>query len=186
MSASKAKSDIVPADEQETPQYDDHDWTRVDRQIVKWMGKKSVREIAEETGVPQADLMRRKQELVESVDEITLQMQRLQLMATLQEIADIALERAKASVDEFKAGLFNSSVAAVKELLKQVDRLESRGNTAVDALNQLRIREIVRLMGRVVDSGVQEIAQAHGLDEADLKEVFTSRLVLEAAEMDGA
>lgn len=174
-------SDALISATVEEPEYDDHDWTRVDRQIIDAFGKKSIRQLSEETGVSQADLMRRKQELVDSVDVLTIQMQRMKLMATLQEAADYAFDVAKNAIDEYKAGAVNSAVAAIKELLKQLDRLERQGSGQIDSLNRMRVRELLGIVEEAVYTSVAVLSERHGIPEQDFLSEFQVRLA-DAAE----
>lgn len=160
------------------------DWTRVDRKIITAHGKKSARQLSEETGLTPEQLLQRKQELVDSVDELTILMQKHALMGDLQEIADEARKAASSSMDEFKAGLYNARIAAIKLMLTQLEKLERTSNVAVESLNALRVRELMRLMDRVVFTGVHQIAEAHGLDEQELLSTFQETLQIEAQKMD--
>lgn len=157
------------------------DWSRVDRKIVSSFGRKSVKELAKETNIPQEVLLQRKQELVDSVDALTIQMQKHQLMANLHEISQKAQEDYENSPWETKSGLLNSAVAAVKELLKQLNLLESRGTAEVESLNKMRLRELLSLVDRVVYSGISEAAERYDIPERELQDIFFSRLTTEAA-----
>lgn len=156
----------------------------VERVIWKGLGRKSAKVIAEETGLSPVEVLRWKKELLEGVDELTIQEKRVKLMADLQDVADRARDLAEASISEFQAGLLNSSVAAMKALLVETARLEKADNSKVEALNQLRVRELLNLLTAVVDAGVEEISEAYELDPDDLIAVFNRKLVEEAEKRD--
>lgn len=160
------------------------DWTRVDRKIVSSFGRKSVKELSKETNIPQEVLLQRKQELVDSVDALTIQMQKHQLMGDLQEIADQAREKTQGIADEFLAGVLNSRIAAIKELMKQLTALEKVSNVEVESLNELRTKELLRLMDRVVASGIERVVTGFGLDRDEVTDIFLSQLAIEAEAMD--
>lgn len=171
-----ATTALAPAEER--------NWDRIDRLIVAAYGKKSARQLAEETGLSAEELLQRKQELVDSVDELTILMQKHSLIGDLQDVAEEAKNAAKNSQDEFKAGLYNARVAAIKLLLTQLEKLERNSNVAVESLNALRVKELLRLMDRVVFTGAREIAKSHGIDEAEILNVFQETLQIEAEKMD--
>lgn len=171
-----ATTDIAPAEER--------NWERIDRLIIASYGKKSARQLSVETGLSAEELMQRKQELVDSIDELTILMHKQSLIGDLQDVAEEARDAAKNSQDEFKAGLYNARVAAIKLLLTQLEKLERNSNVAVESLNALRLKELMRLVDVTIFNGVGQIAQTHGLDEEELLAVFKETLQIEAEKMD--
>lgn len=163
---------------------EERDWTRIDRLIIASYGKKTARQLSQETGLSAEELMQRKQELVDSIDEITVQMQIQSLIGDLQDVAEFAKDAAKSSADEFKAGLLNARVAAIKLLLAQLEKLQRNSNVAVESLNALRLKEIMRLVDATIFKGVEQIAQTYGIDEDELLTVFKETLQIEAEKMD--
>ena len=160
------------------------DQERVDELIWRGAGVKSVRKIAEETGLRPEEVLRRKNELLEEVDPLTIQQTRQRLIIDLQRIARKTQEDYESSPFEFKAGLVNSAVASMKLVLAEMTRAEKADNSRVESLNQKRVAELVNLMREVVDISVVEIATKHGLDEEDLYEVFNRRMVEAAQKRD--
>lgn len=157
------------------------DQSRVDEIIWKHVGLKSVREISEMAGVKPEEVLRRKNELLEGIDVLSIQQKRQRLLIELDGMARDARERAKNTVDEFYAGTVNASAGAIKTMLNELSRMEKQDSAKIDALNQKRVSELVALIREVVDVSVVEIATQHNLDEADLYEVFNRRMI-EAAE----
>jgi hypothetical protein len=155
---------------------------RVQRYVLRYIGKKSAREMASELGVTPEEILRAKRELIEFVDPLTLQLQRLQLLTKLQELADMAYEKAAQISDERNfSGAINSSVGAIKTLLIEYNRASAKDDVAVSSLNQLRVRELFSLMVEVIEAGVREISDEHGLDEQELYGVFNRNLSEAAA-----
>ncbi len=122
--------------------------------------------------------------MLESVDDLTIQQHQQKLMVNLQEMADAAQDDYKNAPMEFKAGILNSAIAATKEVLKQLAAISRQTDDKVVALNNLRVRELLRLMDRVVETGAKKLADDHDLDFDDVMAVFLTRLEIEAAEMD--
>lgn len=155
---------------------------RIERIVWKNLGLKSARQIADEAGVSPETVLRVKKSLLDGVDSLTLQEKRARFMAELQELSQEARERASRMSDEFFAGAVNSSVSAMKALLVELARMEKADNSKVEALNELRVRELLRLMTAVVESGVREVSEEFDLDESRVMDIFNARLVIEAQE----
>lgn len=157
------------------------DQGRVDELIWKHIGLKSVREIASLTGLKPEEVLRRKNELLDGVDVLSIQQKRQRLLIELDGMARDARERASGASDEFFSGAINASTGAIKTMLGELARQEKADTSKVETLNQKRVSELVSLMREVVDISVVEIAAKHELDEEDLYEVFNRRMI-EAAE----
>lgn len=160
------------------------DQGRIDEVIWRHMGVKSTREIAEMAGVSPAEVLRRTNELIDSVDVLSIQVKRQRLLIELDGMARDARDRAKGTIDEFYSGMLNSSVAAIKTMLQELARMERQDSGKVEALNNLRVRELMRLVDSTVRMTLTEIAQEHDLDEDELMEVFQGHLVEAAREME--
>lgn len=168
-SASNGQS-VTP--KEQTTVYDAEIWDR--------LGSKSPKQIADDLGVTPTFVVGRVKELLEAVDALTIEQQISQAMVRLNQIAQDAQDAAKNTIDEYKAGMWNSAISAHAKVLDQLHRLKKQNDGAVDELNRRRIAELVALMSEVVTAGVQEIVARHGLDEDELLDLFNDKL-LEAA-----
>lgn len=153
---------------------------RADAIIMRHVGRKPVSEIAQMAGMKPEEVLRRKSDLINSIDVLTVQEKRAKIMYELDELAANARERAENAVDEFFSGMLNSSVAAMKTVLVELARSEKADQGAVEQLNAKRVSELLRLMDAVVAASVREIASTHDLDEGELLEVFQGKLLEEA------
>lgn len=150
---------------------------RIESYIYKHIGKKSAREMATDLGVNPEEIIRIKNEILNSVDVLTVEVQKLKLMRSMQEIADSAKEAAdNVGEERNRAGLYNSSIAAIKELNRQLSAMSKADNEKIDHLNQKRVQELVNLMMEVVDSTVPEIAKRYDLDVQELFDMFNEAL----------
>ena len=154
---------------------------RIDRAIWKNVGLKSVRQISEDLGIPPEKVLKRKRELLEEVDVLTIQEKRQKLLVELEGMAQDARERAEMMPSEFYAGTVNASVSAIKVMLVELNRASKIDDAKADELNQKRVRELFALMRDVVEVGVLEIAETYKLNEDDLFAVF-NRAMVQAAE----
>lgn len=162
------------------------DQDRIDKAIWKSIGIKSVRQIADETGLKPEEVLRRKNELLDGVDVLSIQQKRQRLLIELDGMARDSRDRAANTVDEFYSGMLNSSVAAIKTMLTELARMERQDSGKIESLNNLRIRELLRLIDVTVARAVTEIANTHDLEEAELMEVFQGHLVDAAREVEEA
>lgn len=157
---------------------------RLEKAIWKSLGRKSARQIADDTGLSPERVLRAKREMLEAVDVLTIQEKRQKLLVDLQDIAQRTQDDYDAAPWEFKSGLMNSSVAAMKTVMVELARAEKSDSTKIEALNQHRVKELMSLMAAVVDEGVREISDNYGLDQDELFEVFNRKLVDEARKRD--
>ena len=148
----------------------------ISRYVWKRIGKESARDMAKALGVSPDEILRVKRDLAESVDALTIQVQKARLMRTLQEIADDAKDEFETAPAEFKAGLLNSSVAAIKTLLVELNRTSKQDSEAVAALNQLRVRELYLLMTEVVETGIDTVSERHKIPKTELVDIFNEKL----------
>ena len=141
--------------------YEDRLWELV--------GTRTPKQIADELGLPPAEVVRRTREMLESVDILTIEQQRQKLMIDVGRIARKAEEAFDNSLDERnKSGLLNSAVNAQKEVLRQLEKMETRNAEAVDALNRMRVAELVRLVETAVVDTLAELVP----DREDAMDVF--------------
>lgn len=160
------------------------DQERVDEIIWRNADIKSARQIADMVGLRPEEVLRRKKELVEEVDDLTIKAIRTRLLIDLQSIARKTQEDYDNAPFEFKAGLMNSAVASMKLVLVEMTRAEKADSSKVDALNALRQREILRLVRDSVLTTLDEIAELHDLDRDQLQDVFQKNLVQTAHEIE--
>lgn len=168
-------SEIARIDE---PEIDE----RVERLVWRGLGIRSARQIAEEAGISPETVLKVKKQLLDGIDVLSIQERRAKLTADLQDIAQRAQDDYDSSPWEFKAGILNAATSAIDKVLKELARIEKQDTSKVEALNELRVRELLRLMTAVVESGVREVSEEFGLDENRVMDIFNARLVIEAQE----
>ncbi len=158
---------------------------RIESYIYKHIGKKSAREMATDLGVQPEQILAIKREMVDSVDELTISIQKAKLLRSLQELAEDAQEKSKNVADMRNySGMINASVGAIKELFRQLNALSKQDNEKLTQLKDLRKREIFNMYVSTVDASVREIANDFEIPEDAMFEVFNRNLEAAAAEMD--
>lgn len=157
----------------------------ISRYVWKRIGKESARDMAKALGVSPDEILRVKRDLAESVDALTVDVQRAKLLRSLQELADDAHERAQNVADERNyAGIVNAAAGAIDKLLKELRRTGVENSDAVNSLNQLRINELLHLIDVTVARTLEDIAIEHDLDESELLGIFQRHLKPAAEELD--
>lgn len=167
----------------EIEEYSEFD-ERIDAVIWKGVGVKPVRQIAEELGISPEKVLKRKRELLEGVDVLSIQEKRQKLLVELEGLAQDARKRAGSMPSEFYAGTVNASVSAIKVMLVELGRAEKADSSAVEKLNDMRLRELMRLVDTTVSATLRQIAETYDLDEPDLISMFQSNLRPAAEAMD--
>ena len=159
---------------------------QADQYIQRYVGVKSPRQIADRLGIDPKDVLRRSRELLDEIDVLTVQQKRQQLIIRLNSIANDAEAASKSASDEFKAGLLNAAVNAYDRVLRQLAQQDEADSSAVEALNRLRVRELLDLMREVVEHSVVAVVREYGLEEHedDIFAVFNRHLQLAADRRD--
>lgn len=149
---------------------------RLEKIVWRSLGVKSVRQIAEETGLNPEQIFAVKREMLDAVDVLTVQEKKQKLLMTLEEIAQRTQKDYADAPFEFKSGLANSAISSMKTMIVELNRVSKGDQEAVDTLNALRVRELFSLMQEVVEVSVRQVASQHGLDEEELFDVFNGNL----------
>lgn len=158
--------------------------SRIEKLIWRSIGRKSVRKMAEETGLPVEMVARIRTELLDGVDELTIDQKRTKLLVDLQDIADTARSDYD-SADDTDSGskLLTVAVGAIKTVLGEMRQIEKSSNGAVEALNQMRIRELMRLIDLTVAKTFAVLSERHGLEEDEMYGIFQGFLKPAAMEL---
>lgn len=157
---------------------------RVEKIIWRGLGTRSVRQMAEDTGLSPEQIFAIKRDLLSAVDVLSVSERKAKLLVMLEEMAHEALDRAANSSDEFSAGHFNAARGAMKDALTELNRQNKGEQEAITALNNLRINELVRLIELSVSKTFAVLSDRHGLSEDEMFEVFHSYLKPAAEEIE--
>lgn len=168
---------------------DDPGWSEeVDRMILRSVGVKPTTEIASELGMSPLEVRRRVNDLLESIDVLTVQQERTRLLIELRSLVNRATERLDAigtglSDREF-AQVLNSTSQTIRVHLQELDRMEAKDDEALKELNAKRVAELARLVDVTVTKSIEEISQTYNIEEHELTEIFASRLGDVARDLD--
>lgn len=74
-------------------------------------------------------------------------------------------------------------IGALKTILGEMRQIEKSNTGAIDALNQMRIRELMRLIDLTVAKTFAVLTERHGLAEDEMYEIFQGFLKPAAMEL---
>ena len=107
------------------------------------------------------------------------------LIAKLQEISNEALKKSKAVLDERNyAPILTAANGAIKTVLNEMRNAEKADRSAIDTLNSLRLKELLRLIDVVVTRFIETVSKEHDLDSEPLYELVQDLLMEAASEME--
>lgn len=149
---------------------------RIEKTVWKSLGLKPLKQIADETGLSRDQIIRIREELLSSVDDLTIMQKRQKLIISLEEMSQVARDDYDNAPYEFKAGILNSAISAIAKVQAELARMAKSDQSKVEELNQKRVRELVSLIREVVDTSVTEVAAQYDIPEEELFEVFNKNL----------
>lgn len=157
---------------------------RIEKLVWKRLGNTPVRKIAEETGLTREQVIAIREELLDSVDELTINQKRQKFLVELEGISQDARSAAESAEGRDKGPLYSAAVSAIKTVMAELVRMEKSSSQAIDSLNALRIRELLRLVDTTVRRTLEDVAEEYGLETPDLMSIFQGHLSVVAEEME--
>lgn len=122
---------------------DSYDNERNRRMVWRGLGKKSVRQVAEDTGLTVEQVVNLRNQLFDEVDALSVEQRMMKAVVDLQEFADRARESFETIQDERAKGpLMGQAISATKIVLDTMKYWEKTRTGEVNVLNELRKREI--------------------------------------------
>lgn len=149
---------------------------RIEKTVWKRLGNTPVRKIAEETGLTREQVIAIREELLDSVDELTINQKRQKFLVELEGISQDARKEAGNADGRDKGPLYSAAVSAIKTVMAELARMEKTSSQAVDSLNALRIRELMRLIDLTVAKTFATLSERHGIEEDEMYEIFQGYL----------
>lgn len=157
---------------------------RIEKTVWKSLGLKPLKQIADETGLSRDQIIRIREELLSSVDDLTIMQKRQKLIISLEEMSQVARDDYDDAPYEFKAGILNSAISAIAKVQAELARMSKDDQGKIEALNAMRVRELLRLVDTTVNRTLGDIAEKFALDENELLGIFQSHLKPAAVELD--
>lgn len=155
----------------------------VDRYIASNLGRLTPRELAEQTGFTEAEVVQKANEYYDSL-VITAHQKRAKLLMQLEDVANEAIERGKNSNSRDSSGNLNSATAAIKALNKEIDDAAKR---EVASQDEAYSRILVRIVEKSFDRSLGELkARFPETDTAEIESAFRKHLLEVSSEFDGA
>lgn len=159
------------------------------RSVLSRLPYMSVRDIAEELGVPAQEVLRIKRDALENQDALTLEQRRTLAVLNLERIAADAMHRATeigTDSEEMRnyGPTITGAVQAIKTVLAELRSIEKNTASEVARLNELRVQELKTLVSRTLDRAIPEIAATYSLPEEEIYNIFMKNFTQEALEME--
>lgn len=141
---------------------------RINQLIWKWVGRKSIRQIAEEVGLPVDEVMRRRREMAESIDVLSLEDEMQKALLEWKQVAALVLDKIDNVQDERNfSGIINSFNGLNKNIVAEINRLKNQNSEAVDSLNQMRVRELLSLLEETAGEFIPWLVEQYGVMEEE-------------------
>lgn len=153
--------------------------------LLRYAGTKSPNEIAELTGIKPEDVARETAALLDSIDVLTVQHKRMKLLIGLEEVNEELRSRLADMSDRNVTAAVATFGANNSRILKELRDAEKADAGKIEQLNDLRFRELLKMVDETVAISVGEISELTGIDASQLMEIFTRNLVVKAREIEG-
>lgn len=160
------------------------DLSNKQRLLIKWAGIKSANEISELTGIAPEDVGREIDAVLNSIDVLTVQQLRAKLLIGMLEANEELRSRFADMSDRNITAAIATYGANTSRIQKEMRDAEKADTGKIEQLNQLRIRELLKMIDETVVISVDEIAALTNIDASELMDVFTRNLVVKAREIE--
>lgn len=156
---------------------------RIEKLVWKRLGNTPIRKIAEETGLTREQVIAIREELLDSVDELTINQKRQKFLVELEGISQDARSAAESADGRDKGPLYSAAVSAIKTVMAELTRMEKSSSQTIDTLNALRIKELMRLIDLTVAKTFATLSERHGIEEDEMYDIFQGYLKPVAMEL---
>lgn len=156
----------------------------IDGILISGAGIKTPNELAEATGYTAEEVVRRTQELLDSV-QLTNSQRRAKLIFQLDEVTAEMRSRYKTANDENLARLGNTAAGAVGRVLGELRAMEKDAKDDQDELERVYARQLVRIVEASFNRYLGKLeAKFPELDRSATEMEFQEMILTVAAEWD--
>lgn len=156
----------------------------LDRYLAMHYGAKSIAELSEITGVPEADIATRVRAYYDNTI-LTAEDQYAQQVLQLRELVSESLQRAKNAGDRDGSAWATSGKNALQALSKLQSDWERRQAENSAERDAIYARQLLRIVERAVDRSIGSLVERfEGADRDEIEAEFQKNLMLVAAEVD--
>lgn len=158
---------------------------RTRNQVIRYLGTKTVRQIAEAVGVAPEVVLRVKQDIVDSLDALTAEEYVAKAFVDLQTITSMAMEKFHEIEDERAlSGLLTNATGSIKTTLQMLEKWQSKNQANIDTVNRKRQQELVTLVHSAFGKFVEFLEQEKGLEPEEMWNTFEGLMYIAAQEME--
>lgn len=158
---------------------------RTRSQVIRLLGTKTVRQIAERVGVSPDVVLQVKQDIVDSMDALTIEEHVAKAFVDLQSVTAMAMAEFQSTDDaRSKAPLLATAVGATKTTMQMLDKWEQKNKGNVDAINKKRQSELITALNRMSEITAEMLDDGLPHDKEEILQVMLNGLMTAAVEMD--
>lgn len=158
---------------------------RTRNQVIRYLGTKTIRQISELVGVPPETVLRIKQDIVDSMDALTVDEHVAKSFADLQSIVSMALSEFRSTDDlRSKAPLLSAAITSIKTTLQMLEKWQAKNQVAKDTLNNKRRTELITVVSRTNELTAEALDDGKPHNREEIMAVMMSSLLTAAAEME--
>lgn len=149
------------------------------------LGSKTPRVIATELGVTPDIVLRVKQDIVDSMDALTVDEHVAQSMSLLRDVAEKAREEFDRTEDaRSKAPLLAAAVTATKTFMAELHKWADKNKGQVEALNKMRQRELASALNKMAEITATDLDDGEPHTREEILESMLTGLMTAVTEME--
>lgn len=158
---------------------------RTRNQVMRHLGTKTIRQISEAVGVPVETVLRVKQDVVDSMDALTIEEHVAKAFMDLQNVVNTAMAEFNSTDDaRSKAPLLSAAVTATKTTMQMLEKWDSKNSDKVDTLNRKRQSELIKVVSRTNELTAEALDDGLPHDREEILSVMMASLLTAAGEME--
>jgi hypothetical protein len=156
--------------------------SKIDRYLANNLGRLTHAELAKESSIPEGDVERRAQAYYDAI-LISAPRRRAKLFMQMEDIAIEAMDRARNSSARESSGNFNSAIAAIKAINKELADAEKRESESDQ--KEMYGRIFAQMIQSGLDRAIGVLQARHPeLDSKELQKELQAQIMEISAEMD--
>jgi len=158
---------------------------RTRAQVIRFLGTKTIRQIAERLSISPETVLAVKQDIVDSMDALTVEEHVAKAFVDLQNVTALAMAEFQSTDDaRSKAPLLATAVGATKTTMQMLEKWEAKNKVQVDTLNRKRQTELTTALNRMSELTSTELDDGLPHTKDEILQSMLNNLMTAAVEMD--
>ena len=159
----------------------------LDRTLIRQYGLRTPEEIGFELGIDAHEVMRRTEELLGERDYLQEEAQIKAIMAALQEVVTVGLNRIKSGEPSNRdiSGIMNAITNGVNKQLSVLDRIHQRSQANLEQVHRRYAQELARIAEEAYNGFMQELVEDYPeIPIGELEARYQAKVIQVAAKHD--